>query len=218
MTTDQIAAPQQRKVGFLLGLGIFLIPIVFVWFLLRKGHSTLSRVLGFGWLALCVIAVVSSSGTSPSASSNGTAQTGTDAAVAAFKVGDSVELPGAAVQITSIKTRDTVGGEYMRETASDGGVLVVVTYSLTNTGSKPLQAFMQPDIKLVDAAGVAYDPDIAKTGAYATEANLNTKIMSDLNPGVSTRGAEVFEVGKTRYDPTTWRVMVDDKKHLVKIQ
>lgn len=41
-----------RKVGLLLGLGILLLPIVFAWFLLRKGHSTLSRVIGFVWLAL----------------------------------------------------------------------------------------------------------------------------------------------------------------------
>ena len=44
-----------RSVGFLLGAGIFLLPMFFVWFLLRKGHSVLARVLGFGWFGLCML-------------------------------------------------------------------------------------------------------------------------------------------------------------------
>lgn len=47
--------PAKRSVGFLLGLGIFLLPIIFVWFTLRKGHSTLARVISFGYLALGII-------------------------------------------------------------------------------------------------------------------------------------------------------------------
>jgi len=33
----------------LLAFLIFLLPIFFVWFLLRRGHSLRSRVIGFGW-------------------------------------------------------------------------------------------------------------------------------------------------------------------------
>ena len=43
-----------RNVGFGLGLGILLVPLVFVWFLLRQGHSAISRA----WLALTLIAMV----------------------------------------------------------------------------------------------------------------------------------------------------------------
>ncbi len=48
----------QRRVGWLLGIGIFILPYVFVWWLLRKGHSKLSRILGFGWLALVLLVVL----------------------------------------------------------------------------------------------------------------------------------------------------------------
>ena len=48
-----------RSVGFWLGVGVFLFPVVFVWFLLRQGHSTTSRVIGFAWLALMVVAMAS---------------------------------------------------------------------------------------------------------------------------------------------------------------
>jgi hypothetical protein len=53
-----------RKVSLVLGIGIFLLPIVFVWFLLRKGHSTPARILGFGWLALTLVIAFNGTGSS----------------------------------------------------------------------------------------------------------------------------------------------------------
>jgi len=34
--------------------GIFIFPYVFVWFLLRKGHSNTARAIGFSWLAFLI--------------------------------------------------------------------------------------------------------------------------------------------------------------------
>ena len=48
---------QPRTVGFWLGVGILVFPLVFAWFLLRKGHSTSSRVIGFVWLGLSLLAM-----------------------------------------------------------------------------------------------------------------------------------------------------------------
>lgn len=64
-------APPTRRVSFPLGLGIFFVPVIFVWFLLRKGHTTASRVLGFGWLgfgALVWAVAIDSVGPAPSPS------------------------------------------------------------------------------------------------------------------------------------------------------
>lgn len=55
----QPAQTVSRNVGFWLGVGIFLFPVIFVWFLLRQGHSTTSRVIGFAWLALVLVAMAS---------------------------------------------------------------------------------------------------------------------------------------------------------------
>lgn len=41
-----------RRVGLGLALGIFLFPVVFVWLLLRRGHSPGARIAGFSWLAV----------------------------------------------------------------------------------------------------------------------------------------------------------------------
>lgn len=62
-SSDGLDFPQ-RKVGFLLGLGIFFVPIVFVWFLLRSGHTAISRIIGFVWAGLVVIALVAGNNTS----------------------------------------------------------------------------------------------------------------------------------------------------------
>lgn len=47
----------ERPVSPLLGFGIFVLPIIFVWFLLREGHTLRSRVIGFGWFAMLVFAI-----------------------------------------------------------------------------------------------------------------------------------------------------------------
>src|SRR6185312_6515157 len=55
MSTQESAKPTVRKVGIGLALGIVILPIVFVWFLLRQGHSVRARVLGFGWLVFFIV-------------------------------------------------------------------------------------------------------------------------------------------------------------------
>lgn len=48
----------ERKVSFLLGLGIFLMPYIFSWFTLRHGYSIVSRVISFVWLSALVLSLV----------------------------------------------------------------------------------------------------------------------------------------------------------------
>lgn len=57
--------PAKRKVGFLLGLGIFFLPIVFAWFLLRDGHTKRARIIGFVWLALACLVAINKSNEAP---------------------------------------------------------------------------------------------------------------------------------------------------------
>jgi len=48
----------QRKVGFLLFLGIAIYPYLFVWLLFRRGHSASSRLLGLIWLVAMLAAII----------------------------------------------------------------------------------------------------------------------------------------------------------------
>ena len=63
-----------RSVGFVLGVGIFFVPVVFVWFLLRQGHSVASRVIGFAWLAVFLVGVASSERSTAQAPATPTSQ------------------------------------------------------------------------------------------------------------------------------------------------
>ena len=47
--------PLNRLVSLPLFLGNVVLSPIFVWFLLRKGYSTQSRVIGFGWLAIFLL-------------------------------------------------------------------------------------------------------------------------------------------------------------------
>lgn len=51
-------AYSKRKVGFFLAIGILIVPYIFGWFTLRKGHSKLSRILSFLWMG-CFLFIVS---------------------------------------------------------------------------------------------------------------------------------------------------------------
>lgn len=47
---------EKRKVSIPLAIGIFIIPLIFAWFTLRKGYSNLARIVSFGWLIAGLVA------------------------------------------------------------------------------------------------------------------------------------------------------------------
>ncbi len=49
---------QNRPVSVALLLGIFFLPFIFVWFLLQKGYSQVSRVAGFAWMVFVIFVMV----------------------------------------------------------------------------------------------------------------------------------------------------------------
>lgn len=64
-TVSPATESAKRKVGFMLGLGIFFLPIVFAWFLLRDGHTKRARIIGFVWLALACLVAINRSNEAP---------------------------------------------------------------------------------------------------------------------------------------------------------
>jgi hypothetical protein len=53
-----------RKVGAALGIGIFVLPLIFAWFLLRKGYGNSARLIAFGWMLATFVIVIFSAGNS----------------------------------------------------------------------------------------------------------------------------------------------------------
>lgn len=48
----------QKPVSILLGIGIFLFPIIFSWFTLKQGYSTVSRIISILWMMLYIFSYV----------------------------------------------------------------------------------------------------------------------------------------------------------------
>lgn len=46
---------KNRKVGFLLGMGILCCPVIFAWFTLRSGYSTAVRAVTFAWFSFLML-------------------------------------------------------------------------------------------------------------------------------------------------------------------
>lgn len=49
-----IIGHNKRKVSTWLAIGILLLPIIFAWFTLRQGHSTVGRVVSMGWMIVTI--------------------------------------------------------------------------------------------------------------------------------------------------------------------
>lgn len=56
-SNESVQPPSQRRqIGPLLVIGVFFLPWIFYWLLLRNGYGNLVRTLGFIWLLLCTAA------------------------------------------------------------------------------------------------------------------------------------------------------------------
>lgn len=51
VATARVGRSPPREIGLGLALGIAALPVIFSWFTLRRGFSTLARVIAFLWLA-----------------------------------------------------------------------------------------------------------------------------------------------------------------------
>ena len=107
--------------------------------------------------------------------------------------------------------------EFLGKEASEGATLVGVQYKLKNASDEPMGMFDQPVINLVDEKGTKYESDIDASGAYATETGIdNSKILSDLNPGITVTGTTVYEISKESFGQGKWFIQIDDQKVQIK--
>ena len=134
-----------------------------------------------------------------------------------YAVNDLISSESMEVVVTSIDQRDAVGKDFLEEKASEGATLVVVQWQYKNTSNKPLKSYDNPEIKLFDANNVEYGSDLGKTSTHATEVDLDRKVWSDLNPGITVKDAAVFEVGKESFANGGWylNIEADDEDYKV---
>jgi hypothetical protein len=138
-----------------------------------------------------------------------------------FSVGETVRTDTFETTITSAETMDKVGSEFMAQNASDGGLYVAIRWNYKNVSSMPVGMFDQPSLYLVAPDGTKYKQDIAASAYYAAENDTDTKVFSDLNPGIKVNSASVFEVSREAFSKPSsqWGIFVDtDSDYMVRLK
>lgn len=135
-----------------------------------------------------------------------------------YNVGDTITTDKFDITVTDVKTAKKVGSTYLSQDVSDGGIYVIVEWEYKNISDSPISSFSCPMLKVVDQNGTKYDADINASTYYSTEVNLDTKILSDLNPGIKVKDADVFEISEEAYNAGGFSIKVDaDKDFEIKI-
>lgn len=178
----------------------------------------------FKWAGIVIVALIVigavSGGDSDSQSSSPSSQNSDQKQEAVtYKVNDVINTKEMEVTITNVEERVKVGNQYVNEKASEGGTLVAVIWKYKNISDKPLSSYKAPSTKLVDVNGVEYDWDLGKSSTYSIELDLDSKVLSDLNPGITVKDAKVFEVSKDSYAKSGWKLQVKagGKTYLVEL-
>ena len=155
-----------------------------------------------------------SSGSSSSTRSSQTSSTRTQPAVTPHKIGEVVTTPQLEVKVVSAKNISRVGNEFFKSEPSEGATYVAIMWQYKNISQKPLDMWSKPKMKLKDSNGVSYSADVGASSSFATEANIDEKVISDLNPGITVKTADVFEVSKDLILKPGWTIFIDADKEI----
>ena len=128
---------------------------------------------------------------------------------AVFDVGDSFQTRKFEISVSDVKQLGSVGSKYFSSQPSEGAIYIAVQWNYKNISDKPINAFSTPSLKLIGASGTKYSADVGASSSYATELNLDSKVISDLNPGIRVRDADVFEVSQEAFDSGNWTLLID---------
>ena len=146
--------PADRHVGFALGVGIFFVPVVFVWFLLRQGHSVASRVFGFVWLAVFLVSVASSERTAPQAPATSTSQSQSD---------KTAEPPAPVLEVSA----QQLAQAYSRNTVAADQQFKGKRFKVTGmVGSINTDLFGNPYVTLLGGVNQFMEPQFELDKAY----------------------------------------------------
>lgn len=126
-----------------------------------------------------------------------------------YAIGEKVSAPPLEVMINSAQQKLRVGNDFFSSSPAEGAAYVAINWQYKNIGREPLSMWSKPDIKLRDAEGIEYSEDIGAGSSYATEADIDEKALSDLNPGITVKSAAVFEISKEAIQKPNWTIVIE---------
>ena len=115
------------------------------------------------------------------------------------------------INVSKVVKLNTISGNILwnDKIPSKGGVFVAIKWSLTNAGNNPVSSFVLPDtMQLVSSDGATYDPDLSATMRLAGEWNIDSKVLSNLNPKITVEEVAVFEISNELIEQSGWMIKV----------
>ena len=132
----------------------------------------------------------------------------TENKVLTAKIGDVINTGDCEIIILSAEEKMSVGSEFIEEKPAEGGKYIAVIWQYKNISDEPIGSFSVPTLNLIDNNNVKYDSDIGASSSFATEKDVDTKFVSDINPGITIKDAKVFEVSTEQYAKGGWKLKV----------
>lgn len=131
-----------------------------------------------------------------------------------YGLNEVVPADQAEITVTKMEELSVIGDpDFLGKEASQGATLVAIQYTVKNVSDEPMGMFDYPTIQLVDEKGTKYDSDLDASGSYAVETGIdNSKVLSDLNPGITVTGTEVYEVSLDSFAQGSWYIQIGDEK------
>ena len=144
-------------------------------------------------------------GASVSSQSNNTQ---TKSSETIYKVGDVIKTSKLEMCITRVRKLDKVGTKYLDRKPAEGAVFVAIDYKYKNISKEGYY----PSVNLISPDKAKYSLDVSATISYSSEQETNSKVISDLNPGVTANDVVVFEISKEEIIKKGWLIDFDGKK------
>ncbi len=128
-----------------------------------------------------------------------------------YQIGDTISTDLFGFTIVDAYTMDYLGeGKKIPE----GAVYVVLEFEYKNISKQPINSFDLPTVCLMDANDAVYNYD--SDASWYFDGYSDEKIISDMNPGIKTKGTEIFEVSTETLSEGGMKAYVkEDKEFLV---
>lgn len=131
-------------------------------------------------------------------------------------IGNNIIVEDLEISLTNLMLRDKIGSDFYEIRASDGGVYLVADWKYKNATRKPISAFSTPNISLISPDGIEYQMDVEATVARATEIDIDEKVLSNLNPGITVKSTGVFEVSKELLTEPGWIILINHESSKIR--
>lgn len=126
-----------------------------------------------------------------------------------WAVGEPLTSPELELTVTKVEFSRSIKAGFWDEQPAEGGIFVAVQYGYKNIGKKPRSTWDEPDVDLISPDGVEYSADLDAAMAYAAALDNDSKVLSDLNPGIAVKDTAVYEVSTELLKAPGWKLQIE---------